>query len=135
MSNPAARPPKQFGMLTSTDTGCQATTLSSAACAPQVGGRGLAAERDWRLTGAVLVFGSAGPELAMLARIRLRRSRLGITLIRAQLLRGKSRKSLAYVRRAKALAPSGCETRPANCRSSRKQSERLMEVTTWTEAL
>ena len=43
---------------------------------------------------------------------------------------------LAYVvRRAKALAPSGCKSRPANCRSSRKQSERLMEATTWTEAL
>ena len=106
MSNPAARPPTQFGMLTSTDTGCQATTLSSAGCAPQVGGRGLAAERDWRLTGAVLVFGSAGPELAMLARIRLRRSRLGITLIRAQLLRGKSRKSLAYRRFQAALRPA-----------------------------
>ncbi len=39
------------------------------------------------------------------------------------------------VRRAKALAPSGCEARPANCRSSRKPSERVMEVTTWTEAL
>ena len=39
------------------------------------------------------------------------------------------------VRRAKALAPSGCKSRPANCRSSRKQSERLMEATTWTEAL
>ena len=40
-----------------------------------------------------------------------------------------------FVRRGKALYPSGCETRPANCRSSRKQSERLMEVTTWVEAL
>ena len=39
------------------------------------------------------------------------------------------------VRRAKALAPSGCKSRPANCRSSRKQSERPMEATTWTEAL
>ncbi len=39
------------------------------------------------------------------------------------------------MRRAKALAPSGCEARPANCRSSRKPSERVMEVTTGTEAL
>ena len=31
--------------------------------------------------------------------------------------------------------PSGCESRPANCRSSRKQSERMMEVTTSFEAL
>ena len=39
------------------------------------------------------------------------------------------------VRRGKAVPPSRCESCPANCRSSRKQSERFMEVTTWIEAL
>ena len=48
---------------------------------------------------------------------------------------GVMRNPQSCVRRAKALAPSGCEARPANCRSSRKPSERVMEVTTWTEAL
>ena len=44
-------------------------------------------------------------------------------------------KSFLFVRRGKAVPPSRCESCPANCRSSRKQSERFMEVTTWIEAL
>ena len=39
------------------------------------------------------------------------------------------------VRRGKAVPPSRCESCPAKGRSSRKQSERFMEVTTWIEAL
>ncbi len=35
----------------------------------------------------------------------------------------------------KALSPSGLRSPPGNCRSSRKQSERMMEVTTSFEAL
>ena len=44
-------------------------------------------------------------------------------------------KLLTSVRRGKAVPPSRCETCPAKGRSSRKQSERFMEVTTWIEAL
>ena len=40
-----------------------------------------------------------------------------------------------HVRRGKAVPPSRCESCPAKGRSSRKQSERFMEVTTWIEAL
>ena len=44
-------------------------------------------------------------------------------------------KSMVCVRRGKAVPPSRCESCPAKGRSSRKQSERFMEVTTWIEAL
>ncbi len=92
--------------------------------------------------GGTITMGEGDPQLRFLdhawaSTIHAFQGRTVDTVIAAMESRNPSlvnQKSL-YGAPCKALSPSGLRSPPGNCRSSRKQSERMMEVTTSFEAL